>query len=56
MFISLLIPRPHALGRDIDIYLRPLIDELKELWVVDIDTYDASINCRFLMCCIIMDN
>ncbi|KAH7858626.1 hypothetical protein Vadar_025992 [Vaccinium darrowii] len=31
-FMSLLIPGPSAIGRDIDIYLRPLIDELKELW------------------------
>ncbi|KAL2492096.1 Uncharacterized protein Adt_27724 [Abeliophyllum distichum] len=41
MMMSLLIPGPHAPGRDIDIYLRPLVDELKELWEVGIDTFDA---------------
>ena len=29
--MSLLIPRPQAPGKDMDIYLRPLIDELKDL-------------------------
>ena len=29
--LSLLIPGPTALGNDIDIYLKPLIDELNEL-------------------------
>ncbi|XP_020271787.1 uncharacterized protein LOC109846957 [Asparagus officinalis] len=30
--MSLLIPGPHAPGNDIDVFLRPLVDELKELW------------------------
>ena len=30
--LSLLIPGPQAPGKDIDVYLRPLIEELKELW------------------------
>jgi len=29
--MSTLIPGPKALGNDIDVYLQPLIDELKEL-------------------------
>ena len=29
--LSLLFPSPQALGRDIDVYLHPLIEELKEL-------------------------
>ncbi|XXG82948.1 hypothetical protein AAC387_Pa10g0825 [Persea americana] len=29
--MSLLIPRPRQPGNDIDVYLRPMIDELKEL-------------------------
>ncbi|KAH7843036.1 hypothetical protein Vadar_012013 [Vaccinium darrowii] len=40
--MSLLIPGRHAPGRDIDVYLRPLIDELKELWEDGVQTYDAS--------------
>ena len=31
LFMSLLIPGPKGLGNDIDVYLRPLIDELKIL-------------------------
>ena len=31
LMMSLLILGPHSLGREIDVYLRPLIDELKEL-------------------------
>lgn len=40
--MSLLIPGPKALGKDIDVYLQPLIEELKELWTNGIDTYDVS--------------
>ncbi|XP_049353828.1 uncharacterized protein LOC125818345 [Solanum verrucosum] len=41
-FLSLLIPGPKAPGNDIDVYLEPLIDELRELWFYGVDTYDAS--------------
>nr|GEZ78909.1 hypothetical protein [Tanacetum cinerariifolium] len=30
--LTLLIPGPKSLGKDIDVYLRPLIDDLKFLW------------------------
>ncbi|KAH7864273.1 hypothetical protein Vadar_027678 [Vaccinium darrowii] len=39
--LSLLIPGRRSPGVDIDVFLRPLIDELKELWTIGIDTYDA---------------
>ncbi|XP_058202288.1 uncharacterized protein LOC131316841 [Rhododendron vialii] len=39
--MSLLIPGPDSPGNDIDVYLRPLIDELKELWETGVETYDA---------------
>ena len=42
IFMSLLIPGPKGLGNDIDVYLRPLIDELKILWESTVDTYDVS--------------
>ncbi|KAL3839108.1 hypothetical protein ACJIZ3_023699 [Penstemon smallii] len=38
--MPLLIPGPRAPGKDIDIYLRPLIDELRELWI-GVEIYDA---------------
>lgn len=36
-------------GNDIDVYLRPLIDELKELWEEGLDTYDSSRDEMFKM-------
>ncbi|XP_072054359.1 uncharacterized protein [Arachis hypogaea] len=47
--LSLLIPGPKSPGNDIDIYLQPLIEELKELWEVGVETYDASKNETFPM-------
>jgi hypothetical protein len=42
LILSLLIPGPSAPGNDIDVYLRPLVDDLHELWNEGISTYDAS--------------
>ncbi|XP_026419993.1 uncharacterized protein LOC113315971 [Papaver somniferum] len=47
--MSLLIPGTKAPGKYIDVYLRPLIDELKELWEVGADTSDASTGKSFQM-------
>ncbi|GLT52919.1 hypothetical protein SLA2020_262280 [Shorea laevis] len=41
IILSLLIPGPTAPGNDIDVYLRPLVDDLHELWSEGISTYDA---------------
>ena len=30
----------HQPGNEIDIYLKPLVDELKELWEEGVETYD----------------
>ena len=49
LMMSLLIPGPHSPGKEIDVYLRPLIDELKELWHDGIETYDVSIGQYFKM-------
>ncbi|GAU46340.1 hypothetical protein TSUD_401990 [Trifolium subterraneum] len=40
--LSLLIPGPQSPGNDIDVYLQPLIEKLKELWEFGVETYDAS--------------
>ncbi|CAL5406572.1 unnamed protein product [Camellia sinensis] len=40
--MSLLIPGRSAPRRDIDVYLQPLIKELKNLWEHGVQTYDAS--------------
>ncbi|XP_008778797.2 uncharacterized protein LOC103698544 [Phoenix dactylifera] len=47
--LSLLIPEKMAPGKEIDVYLRPLIDELKELWKNGVQTYDASSGSTFRM-------
>ncbi|XP_057999322.1 uncharacterized protein LOC131178381 [Hevea brasiliensis] len=39
--LSMLIPGPEGPGDAIDIYLQPLVEELKELWETGIDTFDA---------------
>ena len=40
-FMSLLIPGPRSLGREINVYLQPLIEELKELRTFEVRTYDS---------------
>jgi len=47
--LSLLIPGRKSPGNDIDVYLQPLIEELKVLWDLGVETYDASINKTFQM-------
>ncbi|CAM8956964.1 unnamed protein product [Rhodiola kirilowii] len=42
MMLSLLISGPRQPGNDIDVYLSPLIDDLKLLWDEGVRTYDAS--------------
>ncbi|XP_062102831.1 uncharacterized protein LOC133812995 [Humulus lupulus] len=39
--LTLLIPGPHSPGKDFDVFLRPLVDELKELWVNGVQTRDV---------------
>lgn len=38
---------PKGHGNRIDVYLQPLIEELKELWHEGVNTYDASKNEMF---------
>jgi len=39
--LSMIIPGKKAPGKDIDVYLRPLIEELKELWNIGVETFDS---------------
>ncbi|XP_052736699.1 uncharacterized protein LOC128197891 [Vigna angularis] len=39
--LSMIIPGKRAPGNDIDVYLQPLIEELKELWNIGIKTFDS---------------
>jgi hypothetical protein len=38
--MSMLLPGPKSPGVNIDVYLQPLIDELNELWVKGVETWD----------------
>ncbi|CAL1411205.1 unnamed protein product [Linum trigynum] len=40
--LSMLIHGPDSLGDAIDVYLQPLIEELKSLWEEGVNTFDAS--------------
>ncbi|KAI9198176.1 hypothetical protein LWI28_011405 [Acer negundo] len=42
MMLSLLISGPQQPRNDIDVYLAPLIEDLKTLWDVGIDAFDAN--------------
>ncbi|XP_047320836.1 uncharacterized protein LOC124924895 [Impatiens glandulifera] len=42
MFMSLIIPGPKSPQKNIDVYLQPLIVELKMLWNDGVPTYDVS--------------
>ncbi|XP_024043030.1 uncharacterized protein LOC112099792 [Citrus clementina] len=41
LMLSLLISGPKQPGNDLDVYLAPLIEDLKTLWDVGIDVYDS---------------
>jgi len=49
MFLSMVIPDPSSLGRNIDVCLHPLIDELTQLWSSGALTYDISRKQNFVM-------
>ncbi|KAL3650075.1 hypothetical protein CASFOL_006478 [Castilleja foliolosa] len=44
MMLSLLISGPKQPGNDIDVYLQPLIDDLKVMWDSGVDVYDAHLD------------
>ena len=39
----MLIPGPKSPGISIDVYLQPLIDELKELWEKGVDAWNINV-------------
>ncbi|XP_075658768.1 uncharacterized protein LOC142628587 [Castanea sativa] len=41
LILSLVIPGPKSPGIAIDVYLQPLVEELRELWDVGVEAYDA---------------
>ena len=51
MFLTVVIPGPDDPAKGIDVYLQPLIEELKILWIERVETYDASKKIFFLYVC-----
>ena len=49
IFLTLVIPGPWHPGRNIDVYLRPLVDELRVLRSDGIHTYDVPKKQNFVM-------
>ncbi|XP_074297146.1 uncharacterized protein LOC141627831 [Silene latifolia] len=49
IMFTLLILGPKQPGNDIDMYLAPLIEDLKLLWNVEVQVFDAATNSRFQM-------
>ena len=47
--LTFLIPGPRSPVKDIDTFLRPIVDELKILWTIGVQTRDASTNTIFTM-------
>ena len=56
MMLSLLISGPNQPGNDIDVYLAPLIDDLKTLCEVGVEAYDAYKREIHITCYIVVDN
>ncbi|GLT47935.1 hypothetical protein SLA2020_215880 [Shorea laevis] len=49
VFLSLIIQGPQSPGKNIDVMLRPLIDDLKRLWYSGVQTYDSFRHHYFMM-------
>lgn len=49
MFLNMVIPGPKGPGKNLDVFLRPLIDELRQLWECGVPTYDAFRKQNFQM-------
>lgn len=47
--LALLIPGPISPGMNIDVYLHPLVAELKELWDAWVPTLDVFMKKKFMM-------
>ena len=47
IFLNCVIPGPRNPKVLVDVYLQPLIDELKQLWVQGVETFDVSLKQNF---------
>jgi hypothetical protein len=51
---SMLISGPKSLGQNIDVYMQPLIDELYDLWVNGVVTWDTKVKKNFKLHAILL--
>ena len=51
--MAILIPGPKQLSNDIDVYLAPLVDDLKMLWTEGVVVWDAHLKVNFTLRCIL---
>ena len=42
IFLTLIIPGPNYAGKNMNVYMQPLKDELQEAWDNGFKTYDAA--------------
>ncbi|XP_056843317.1 uncharacterized protein LOC130495813 [Raphanus sativus] len=54
MFLTILVPGPNHPKRSLDIFLQPLIEELKNLWDNGIEAYDISTKENFILRAVLM--
>ncbi|GLT98215.1 hypothetical protein SLE2022_157290 [Rubroshorea leprosula] len=53
-FLTLVIASPKSLGKNIDVFLQPLIEDLKMLWSIGVETYDSYRKQNFIMQAMLM--
>ena len=49
IFLTLIVPGPNYPGKNMSVYMQPLMDDLKEAWVNGVNTYDAAKKENFQM-------
>ncbi|XP_019083890.1 PREDICTED: uncharacterized protein LOC109125847 [Camelina sativa] len=54
LFLSILVPGRNHPKRSLDIFLRPLIEELQELWVYGVQAFDVSTKQNFNLKAVLM--
>jgi len=54
IMLALLIPGPTTLSSNIDVYLAPLIDDLKDLWAEGVEVYDFFFKEKFTLRAILL--
>lgn len=54
LFLSILVPGPKHPKRSLDVFLQPLIEELKHLWYNGVESYDISSRKNFTMRAVLM--